>query len=319
MLMALLVICSCGRASTAAPQLRVVATISPLADWARQVGRERVVVTQLVPTGVDPQNYTLSEADKRALAQADIVLLNGLGLEPWLMGALADAPRPELRMLELGQYVGPASVRRQVAVRVPIEGSSKEQDDVTRNQDRVVYTPSVPSPYLWLSPGPDMAQKSVLLISDIFTLAQPDHVLFYRRNAEQYNGQLENLDNWIRRQIELWPRIRVGDKSVLAMQASDRSWHYFAQRYGINLRTTASLKAINPPLPPTTPLFIDPFLGDAERLRLVGLRQPDGVLHPLSDDQYIDLIKTNVQTMTLGVQRAARAVPKEPSGVLNTP
>ena len=75
------------------PQLRVVATLAPFADWARQVGGERVSVTQLVPTGVDPRTWEPSATDLQHLSEADVVLFNGLGLEPWLeLGDRAERP-----------------------------------------------------------------------------------------------------------------------------------------------------------------------------------------------------------------------------------
>ncbi len=162
--------------------LRVVATIAPLGDWARQVGREHVVVTQIVPTGTDPRRYTLSEEDRRALADAEVVLYNGLGLEPWLEEAVPDARAQDLVMLELAQFVGKTAGRY---VRVPFadgdSASSAAGDGVSAGNSTL-------SAYLWLDPGPSMAQLAVQLIADTFTRVDVDRRLTFRHNAERYNG-----------------------------------------------------------------------------------------------------------------------------------
>jgi len=162
-----------------------------------------------------------------------------------------------------------------------------------------------------------MAQREVVVIADTFTRVNPDNLLIYRRNAERYNGELENLDNWIKQQIRTWPRVRVGSRQLLAMQAADRSWHYFAQHYTINLRTVATLNTFSPTIPAATPLFIDRTLSASERMQVLGLRKPDGVLDPLGDNSYIELMKKNVNLMTQGMQRAARSEPMQFSSPVN--
>ncbi|HEX6290755.1 MAG TPA: metal ABC transporter substrate-binding protein [Herpetosiphonaceae bacterium] len=298
---------ACGQAASARPSLNVVATLAPLADWARQVGREHVQVTQIVPAGIDPKTYVLTQRDRAAIDRADVLLLNGYELEPWLDQALAESMSPPRVTLDLSQYLGVRNNGTHAIVRTPLEGEERggEKSEI----EQIYIPPSVVSPYLWLDPGPTMAQQAVMLIADTFTRADLDNLLAYRRNADQYNGELENLDNWIKRQIRGWPRVRAGTKELLALQAVDRSWHYFAQHYAINLRTTVTISTFEPTIPAVTPLFVDQFLSESERQRLLGLRQPDGVLNPLADNSYIELMKHNVNIMTQGVQRAARREP----------
>ena len=64
--------------------LRVVVTTTQVADFARVVGGDRVHVTSLIKPNVDPHDYEPSPADIDAIARADVVLKNGVGLEAWL-------------------------------------------------------------------------------------------------------------------------------------------------------------------------------------------------------------------------------------------
>jgi zinc/manganese transport system substrate-binding protein len=71
--------------------LAVVATTAQVADLARVIGGDRVAVTQLVAAGVDPHDYQPTPTNIEAIRSADVVLKNGLGLEPWLDPAITSA------------------------------------------------------------------------------------------------------------------------------------------------------------------------------------------------------------------------------------
>ena len=64
-------------------QVRVVASFSIMADLVQQVGRERVTVSSLVRPNVDIHTFQPSPSDSRRLAEAQLVVINGLGLEGW--------------------------------------------------------------------------------------------------------------------------------------------------------------------------------------------------------------------------------------------
>lgn len=70
--------------SAQAEPLRVVTSFSILADLARQVGGPRVNVHALVERDGDAHVYQPTPADARSLAQASLVVVNGLGFEGWL-------------------------------------------------------------------------------------------------------------------------------------------------------------------------------------------------------------------------------------------
>ncbi|MFC7528615.1 metal ABC transporter substrate-binding protein [Actinoplanes sp. GCM10030250] len=72
-----------GAASTAA-QLAVVATTPEVADFVRNVGGDRVQVTQIIKPNVDPHEYEPTPAGLKAIGEAKLVVKNGVGLEEWL-------------------------------------------------------------------------------------------------------------------------------------------------------------------------------------------------------------------------------------------
>lgn len=291
---------SCGQPTAQRPPLRVVATLAPLADWAREVGGPYVSVTQIVPTGANPRQYTLSERDRASLAQADVLLYNGLGLEPWLETAVPAAEARRLVVLELSQFLGTA------ATRTAGRSLSEAQEAAREAQRKGGVEDSRVSPYLWLDPGPSMAQLAVVLISDTFARVDDTHLVTFKRNADRYNGDLENFDNWVKREMRSWPRVTSGASSAPVMQALDHSWSPFAQRYGITLRVLGDTPGSELAVNTSAPVFANQFDVLADYYKELGLRKPDAVLDPLAADSYLQTMRTNVNTIASALRRVAQ-------------
>ena len=89
-------------------KLSVVTTSNIAADWARNVGGDRVEVKGLLPVGTDPHSYQPGARDVADIAAADLVLTIGLGLEDeWLHDLVHNASADEQRIAMLGEMVSP--------------------------------------------------------------------------------------------------------------------------------------------------------------------------------------------------------------------
>ncbi len=81
-----------GQAAGGGDRLDVVATTPVVADFVRNVGGDRVHVVQILKPGVDPHDYEASPADIQAIADADLVVESGVGLEAaWLDDTVSSA------------------------------------------------------------------------------------------------------------------------------------------------------------------------------------------------------------------------------------
>ena len=90
------------------PPTQVVATTNFVADWARVVGGDRVDVFSLHSPGADPHNLVPGAGDVAKVADADLVLSVGLGLEAaWLENLVHNASADESRIVALGEGVDP--------------------------------------------------------------------------------------------------------------------------------------------------------------------------------------------------------------------
>ncbi len=187
----------------AGERLRVVATTTILADIVRNVGGERIALTTLLPGGVDPHTFEPTPRDLATVAGAHVLFANGFGLETFLARMLQNAGA-NVPVVEVSAGVTP----RRLA---PGEGDADEAGAV--------------DPHTWTSPA--NAIRFVDNIAATLSALDPAHAGEYAANARSYRRQLEELDAWIRAQIESIPpenRALVTDHAVFG---------YYADRYGL--------------------------------------------------------------------------------------
>ena len=97
-----------GASTPRAEPLQVAATSNIVADWARNVGGDRVEVFSITPPGADPHSFQPGAKDIARIADADLVLSVGLGLEEsWLHELLENAARDPEAIVKLGELVDP--------------------------------------------------------------------------------------------------------------------------------------------------------------------------------------------------------------------
>jgi ABC-type Zn uptake system ZnuABC Zn-binding protein ZnuA len=197
---------SCSR--TAAPAgARVIAAETFLADIAREVAGDRIVVQALLPVGVDPHAWEPAPRDAAAVASAKLLIVNGAGLEAFLS--------PLLRGLDAG---GPrvAEASAGLAPRTPREGepgAGSGQGDT--------------DPHFWLDPLAVIRYAEN--IRDALSELDPAGADAFRANAAAYAGKLRELDAWIAGEVAGIPP----DRRLLV--TNHESLGYFADRYGFRI------------------------------------------------------------------------------------
>ena len=95
-------------ATPSSPPLQVVATSNIVADWAEVVGGDRVEVFSLHSPGSDPHSIVPTASDVAKVAESDVVLSIGLGLEAiWLDDLVHNASADDSKVVALGDGVEP--------------------------------------------------------------------------------------------------------------------------------------------------------------------------------------------------------------------
>jgi zinc/manganese transport system substrate-binding protein len=174
--------------------LNVVASFSIIGDFVRNVGGDRISVTTLVGPNGDVHVYTPAPADARKIADAKLVVVNGLGLEGWL-------PR-------LVQSSGSRAV-----IVTATDGIQPLRIDQAAD------------PHAWQSVVD--ARIYVANIRDALVTADPADAAVFRANAAGYLAKLDALDREVRSSVAQIPPER---RKVIS---THNAFGYFAAAYGI--------------------------------------------------------------------------------------
>lgn len=187
-----------GTAKAAGTTLPVVASFSILGDLVRVVGGDRVSVTTLVGPDEDAHVFAPKPADARAIVQSRVLVVNGLGFEPWAQ-----------KLAKSAGYKGMTVIASQ-GVKPRILNEDKVHSDET-------------DPHAWQDPTNVM--RYVRNIAAALAQIDPAGASAYQANAAAYVKELQTLDSWARGQFDA---IAAGKRKVIT---SHDAFGYFAAHY----------------------------------------------------------------------------------------
>jgi len=179
--------------------LQVVASFSILANLVSQIGGEHVNVTMLVGPGGDAHVYEPTPGDARQLAEAKLLVVNGLGFEGW-MDRLVSASGYHGTVLTASKGIAP--------LHVPDAGSHGGED-----------------PHAWQN-----VPNILVYVNNIeegLCQASATYCPAFRQRAAQYRNELQSLDGMIRQSIA-----SVAPEARKVITSHD-AFGYFAREYGV--------------------------------------------------------------------------------------
>jgi zinc/manganese transport system substrate-binding protein len=182
----------------AGQKIKVVASFSILADLVRNVGGDRVDVTALVGPNSDAHVYTPAPADAKKVAQARLIVVNGLGLEGW-MTRLVEAADSKAAVVTASAGVTPLTTITDGAAGV--------------------------DPHAWQSVA--NAKLYVGNIRDGIAKADPAGAGLYAANAATYLTQLDALD------AEIKATVAAISPARRTIVTSHDAFAYFGAAYGV--------------------------------------------------------------------------------------
>lgn len=217
-------------ATASAESLKVVASFSIIADFAKNVGGDRVDITTLVGPNGDAHVYEPKPADAAAVAAADVVLVNGLQLEGFLQ-RLVEASGTKAPIVELS--------KGGEVLKIADEPHPHEEDDDDDHaageaghaeggqhaHEEGHHHHGEYDPHAWQSVR--NAEVYVKNIADAFCAADAAGCDGYRANADAYGRKLEALDAEIRAAIAGIP---ADKRSIIT---SHDAFGYFEHDYGL--------------------------------------------------------------------------------------
>ncbi len=177
-LCALLCVLPWQQCRAAGKTLSILSTTFPVYQITRNVaaGVPDVTVSLLIPAGTGcPHDYALTPEDMRALATADVLVINGLGMEEFL-GAPLQAANPRLALIDSSQ-----GIRDLLPAATPLEEDEHGHEHAGSGLNAHLYS------------SPRMSALLAGTIAEDLARRDPAHAALYTENARKYGQRMEKL------------------------------------------------------------------------------------------------------------------------------
>ena len=183
-------------------KLQVVATTTIVGDVVANIGGDAIQLTVLLPVGTDPHGFDPTPQDIGKVAEADLLIINGAGLEQFMDNLLQNAGG-DTQVVDASEGIQLIQITK-----TDTQGNQVSKGD----------------PHTWIDPN------NVIIwvenISKALSESDPENAAVYKSNAQKYTIKLEELDTWIQNQVSEIPE---GDRKLVTDHAM---FGYFAARYG---------------------------------------------------------------------------------------
>jgi ABC-type Mn2+/Zn2+ transport system ATPase subunit/ABC-type Zn uptake system ZnuABC Zn-binding protein ZnuA len=186
---------------SAAGKEKVIATTTFLKDIAQNIAGDKFNVVSIMPIGGDPHIDDPVPQDAKLIADADLIIKNGLFLEGWLDKLISNSGTK-------GSIIT-ASQRVTPIVSEVYHGS--------------------PDPHAWMDVNNAKIYAQNICIA--FEQLLPRHADYFRKNLAQYSRSLDELDHYVTESV------KKIDKSQRILITSHDAFRYFGNRYGLRVES----------------------------------------------------------------------------------
>jgi len=190
---------------------KIVTTFLPVHLFTQAVVGDTGEVEILISPGTEVHDYQATPNNAKLLSQADVLVENGLGIEEFLEGLVANAGNSQLQQITASEGVE------------VIKGEEKEHDEHGHEEEEHGHHHEAGDPHVWLDPV--LAQQQVATIKDGLIAIDPTNADSYSTNAEAYIQQLKQLDSEFQQKL-------APVKGCNFITFHD-AFSYLAQRYGL--------------------------------------------------------------------------------------
>jgi zinc transport system substrate-binding protein len=245
----------------AAPRPRIVTSFFPLYCWTVNVAGEFADVENLLPGRVDPHAYSFTTSDARKLTGADLIVVNGLGLENWLPKVQRNGTVATNKVVSVS-----AGLKSQLLFGAHHHHHEHDGHDHAGEQA---------NEHIWLDPT--LAAHGVSNILAALQRLDPAHAAAYASNAQAYVTRLHQLDTDIRAKLA-----GVTNRAIVTYHDA---FPYFTRRYGLAI---AGVVEQQPGVPPG-PKYLSELGKKIRAQKIPAIFVPPGVRNPLAQRLARDL------------------------------
>lgn len=219
--------------------ITVYASFYPLYDITQKIAGEHATIINLLPSGAEPHDWEPGPQTVASLLQADLLVVNGLGMEPWLhkLGESLEGQVPIV--------ITSAGIEPLYGYEDHHDEEEKHHDEEEKHDDEA--RTQIPDPHIWLDP-----QYALLQAESIATALQeidPVHAHIYQENLANFSVQIEKLDQDFRETLQSVQRREF--------VVTHLSFAYLAARYGLEQKAISGLTAHAEPSPAEMSELVD--------------------------------------------------------------
>lgn len=253
--------------TSTATKLKIKTSFYPMHEFTRQVAGDLADVENLVPAGVEPHDWEPTPQDMAGIADADVIVYNGAGMESWIDQVLDSVKDRDLKVIEASQGIeimegeghshahdhgaegehsheeehahdhgteGEHSHEEEHAHDHGTEGEHSHEDEHAHDHGEEGghhHDHGGLDPHVWLSPA--LAIQQVRNIEQGLAEADPEHKDAYKANADAYVSKLEGLNQEFKEGLKDSKR-----KDFITQHAA---FGYLAHEYGLTQVPIAGL------------------------------------------------------------------------------
>lgn len=206
--------------------LRVVATVTDLADITRRVGGQKVEVTSLSRGTEDLHYVEVRPSMVVSLRRADLLVVLGMDADPWVYGPLDSARNSRIRFGRSGYLDASVGIEKLDVPTGRIDGS-------------MGHVHAYGNPHYMLDP--ESGRIVARSIAERLSQLSPEDEGYFRENLERFEAELdENISRW---------KELLSPHKGAPIVTYHETWPYFAKRFGLEVAVTLEPKPGIPPSP----------------------------------------------------------------------
>ncbi len=199
---------ACAQDAQSSSKLEVVTTLFPTYDFAKEIGRDKVNVSLLLPPGVESHTFEPKPNDIVRINKADIFIYTGKYMEPWVGDILKGISNKNLVVVDASKGI--------------VLMDDEEHDEEEHEHGH--HHHGGKDPHIWV----DLANDQIMVDTIAEALSEKDtaNSIFYLNNAKEYNAKLADLDRRFKETLST-------AKHKTIIYGGHFAFGYFAKRYGL--------------------------------------------------------------------------------------
>ena len=211
-------------------KLKVVTTLFPLYDFARNIGQQKVDVSLLLPPGVEAHTFEPRPVDITRIQNSDLFIFTSKAMEPWVTNLLKGIDAKRLTVVDTSKDIA------------LIQGTHMHEE----SEHAPEHEAGSPDPHIWLDFS--NAIKMVDTIAAAYIAKDPQNKDFYTNNSSEFKKKLKDLDKKYKDALSQC-------RNKIIIHAGHFAFGYLAKRY--NLKYISAYKGFAPDAEPTPKRLVE--------------------------------------------------------------